>query len=138
MAMMPIKKICKSNNMRINIGVNGFGRIGRLVFRASLNNKFTNVVAINDIIDIDYLVYMLKYDSTHGKFSTNLKIDGNYLIIDEQRIRVSSEKKIENLKWGEVQADYIVESTGLFLRYPHALNYKPLCRNSSTQMHLKL
>lgn len=101
--------------MRINIGINGFGRIGRLVFRAAINNKYINVVAINDIVDIDYLVYMLKYDSTHGKFYKNIKIDGNYLIIDEHRIRVSSEKKIENLKWGEVQADYIVDSTGLFL-----------------------
>ena len=101
--------------MRINIGINGFGRIGRLVFRAAIINKFIKVVAINDIVDIDYLVYMLKYDSTHGKFSKNIKIDGSYLIIDEQRIRVSSEKKIENLKWGEVQADYIVDSTGLFL-----------------------
>ena len=101
--------------MRINVGINGFGRIGRLVFRAALSNKYINVVAINDIVDIDYLVYMLKYDSTHGKFSKNIKIDGNYLIIDEQRIRVSSEKKIENLKWGEVQADYIVDSTGLCL-----------------------
>ena len=81
MAMMPIKKqISKSNNMRINIGINGFGRIGRLVFRAAINNKSIKVVAINDIVDIDYLVYMLKYDSTHGKFTKNIKIDGNYLI----------------------------------------------------------
>ena len=101
--------------MRVNIGINGFGRIGRLVFRAAINNKSIKVVAINDIVDIDYLVYMLKYDSTHGKFTRNIKIDGNYLIIDEQRIRVSSEKKIENLKWGEIQADYIVDSTGLCL-----------------------
>ena len=101
--------------MRVNIGINGFGRIGRLVFRAAINNKSIKVVAINDIVDINYIVYMLKYDSTHGKFSKNIKVDGNYLIIDEQRIRVSSEKKIENIKWGEVNADYIVDSTGLFL-----------------------
>ncbi|MDB4127107.1 type I glyceraldehyde-3-phosphate dehydrogenase [Flavobacteriales bacterium] len=80
-----------------------------------MNNKSIKVVAINDIVDINYIVYMLKYDSTHGKFSKNIKVDGNYLIIDEQRIRVSSEKKIENIKWGEVNADYIVDSTGLFL-----------------------
>ena len=101
--------------MRIKIGINGFGRIGRLVFRAAINNKSIKVVAINDIVDINYIVYMLKYDSTHGKFSKNIKVDGNYLIIDEQRIRVSSEKKIENIKWGEVNADYIVDSTGLCL-----------------------
>ena len=101
--------------MKIKLGINGFGRIGRLVFRAAFNNKSIKVVAINDIVDINYIVYMLKYDSTHGKFSENIKIDGNYLVIDDQRIRVSSERKIENINWGEVQAEYIVDSTGLCL-----------------------
>jgi glyceraldehyde 3-phosphate dehydrogenase len=101
--------------MKIKIGINGFGRIGRLVFRAAINNKSIEVVAINDLVDINYLAYMLKYDSTHGKFPKKIRVEGNYLIIDNQRIRVSSEKKIENIKWDEVQADYIVESTGLFL-----------------------
>ena len=101
--------------MRIRVGINGFGRIGRLVLRAAINNKLIEVVAINDIVDIDYILYMLKYDSTHGKFSEDIKIEGNYLIIGRQRIRVTSERNIEKLKWDEVQADYIVESTGLFL-----------------------
>jgi glyceraldehyde 3-phosphate dehydrogenase len=101
--------------MKIRIGINGFGRIGRLVFRAAINNKYIEIVAINDIIDINYIVYMLKYDSTHGKFSKKIRVEGNYLIIDNQRIRVSSERNIENIKWDEVQADYIVESTGLCL-----------------------
>ena len=101
--------------MKIKIGINGFGRIGRLVFRAAINNKSIEVVAINDIVDINYLAYMLKYDSTHGKFSEKIEVDGNYLIIDKQRIRVTSERNIENIKWDEVQAEYIVESTGLFL-----------------------
>jgi len=101
--------------MKIKIGINGFGRIGRLVFRAAINNKSIEVVAINDIVDVNYLAYMLKYDSTHGKFSEKIEVDGNYLIIDKQRIRVTSERSIENIKWDEVQAEYIVESTGLFL-----------------------
>ena len=101
--------------MKIKIGINGFGRIGRLAFRAAINNKSIEVVAINDIVDVNYLAYMLKYDSTHGKFSEKIEVDGNYLIIDKQRIRVTSERNIENIKWDEVQAEYIVESTGLFL-----------------------
>jgi len=101
--------------MKIKIGINGFGRIGRLVFRAAINNKSIEVVAINDIVDVNYLAYMLKYDSTHGKFSEKIEVDENYLIIDKQRIRVTSERNIENIKWDEVQAEYIVESTGLFL-----------------------
>ena len=101
--------------MKIKIGINGFGRIGRLVFRAAINNKSIEVVAINDIVDVNYLAYMLKYDSTHGKFSEKIEVDGNYLIIDKQRIRVTSERNIQNIKWDEVQAEYIVESTGLFL-----------------------
>ena len=101
--------------MKIRVGINGFGMIGRLVLRAAINNKLIEVVAINDIVDIDYILYMLKYDYTHGKFSEDIKIEGNYLIIGRQRIRVTSERNIEKLKWDEVQADYIVESTGLFL-----------------------
>ena len=101
--------------MKIKIGINGFGRIGRLVFRTAIYNQSIEVVAINDIVDINYLAYMLKYDSTHGKFSEKIEVDGNYLIIDKQRIRVTSERNIENIKWDEVQAEYIVESTGLFL-----------------------
>jgi len=101
--------------MKIKIGINGFGRIGRLVFRTAIYNQSIEVVAINDIVDINYLAYMLKYDSTHGKFSEKIEVDGDYLIIDKQRIRVTSERNIENIKWDEVQAEYIVESTGLFL-----------------------
>jgi len=101
--------------MKIKIGINGFGRIGRLVFRTAIYNQSIEVVAINDLVDINYLAYMLKYDSTHGKFSENIEVDGDYLIIDKQRIRVTSERNIENIKWDEVQAEYIVESTGLFL-----------------------
>ncbi len=101
--------------MRIRIGINGFGRIGRLVLRAALKYDNIDIVAINDLIDIDYIIYMLKYDSTHGKFSEDIDVDGNYLLIGKHRIRVTSEKNIEKLNWNHVNADYIVESTGLFL-----------------------
>jgi len=101
--------------MKIRIGINGFGRIGRLVFRAAFTNKNIEIVAINDIIDINYIAYMLKYDSTHGRFIKKIRVKKDYLIIDNHRIRVSSERNIENLRWDEVQADYIVESTGLCL-----------------------
>jgi len=101
--------------MRIRIGINGFGRIGRLALRAALKNNDIDIVAINDILDIDYIIYMLKYDSTHGKFTEDINIDRDYLIIGRHRIRVTSERNIEKLQWNEVKADYIVESTGLFL-----------------------
>ena len=101
--------------MNIRIGINGFGRIGRLVLRAALKNKSIEIVAINDIVDINYLAYMLKYDSTHGRLNSSILVEDNYLIIDNHRIRVTSERKVENLKWNEVKADYIVEATGLYL-----------------------
>ena len=101
--------------MNIRIGINGFGRIGRLVLRAALTNKSIKVVAINDIVDINYLAYMLKYDSTHGRLNSNISVEDNYLIIDNHRIRVSSERKVESLKWDEVKAHYIVDATGLCL-----------------------
>ena len=101
--------------MRIRIGINGFGRIGRLVLRAALKYDNIDIVAINDLMDINYIKYMLKYDSTHGKFSEDINVDGNYLLIGKHRIRVTSEKNIEKLNWNHINADYIVESTGLFL-----------------------
>jgi glyceraldehyde 3-phosphate dehydrogenase len=86
-----------------------------MVLRAALKNNDIDIVAINDILDIDYIIYMLKYDSTHGKFTYDINIDNNYLIIGRHRIRISSERDIEKLQWNEVKADYIVESTGVFL-----------------------
>lgn len=96
------------------IGINGFGRIGRLVFRAAFNNENVEVAGINDLFDADYLAYMLKYDSTQGQFKGTIEIKGNHLIVNGQKIRVTAEKDPANLKWGEIGADYIVESTGLF------------------------
>jgi glyceraldehyde 3-phosphate dehydrogenase len=101
--------------MAIKVGINGFGRIGRLVFRASVNNPEVEVVAINDLIGADYMAYMLKYDSVHGRFQGEVKVEDSHLVVNGKKIRVTSEKDPANLKWNEVGAEYIVESTGLFL-----------------------
>ena len=100
--------------MAVKVGINGFGRIGRLVFRAAVANKNVEVVGINDLFDADYLAYMLKYDSTHGAFKGTVEAKGNYLIVNGKSIRVTGEKEPASLKWNEVGAEYIVESTGLF------------------------
>jgi glyceraldehyde 3-phosphate dehydrogenase len=102
--------------MTIKIGINGFGRIGRMVFRAAIANfKDIEVVAINDLLEPDYLAYMLKYDSVHGKFDGDIAVDGSTLVVNGKRIRLTAVKDPAELKWGEVGADIVVESTGLFL-----------------------
>jgi glyceraldehyde 3-phosphate dehydrogenase len=103
------------NYLTMKIGINGFGRIGRLVFRAAINNPQVEIVGINDLIDVDYMAYMLKYDSTHGIFKGEIAIDGGHLVVNGKKIRVSAEKDPANLKWDEIGAEYVVESTGLFL-----------------------
>ena len=101
--------------MSIKIGINGFGRIGRLVFRASLNHKDVEVVGINDLITPDYMAYMLKYDTMHGKFEGTVEATENSLIVNGHEIKVFAERDPANLPWGEIGAEYVVESTGLFL-----------------------
>ncbi len=98
----------------IKIGINGFGRIGRLVFRAAMEHPQVQIVGINDLFDADYLAYMLKYDSTHGEFKGTINVEGNTLIVNGKKIRVSAEKDPATLKWNEIGADYVIESTGLF------------------------
>lgn len=102
--------------MTIKVGINGFGRIGRMVFRAAIKD-FTDieVVAINDLLEPDYLAYMLKHDSVHGKFKGDVKVEGNHLVVNGKTIRLSAEKDPANLKWGEVGVDVVVECTGFFL-----------------------
>ncbi len=100
--------------MSTKIGINGFGRIGRLVFRAAIERSEVEVVAVNDLFDADYLSYMLRYDSTHGALKGTLKVDGQNLIVNGKKIRATQEKEPSSLKWKEVGAEYIVESTGLF------------------------
>jgi glyceraldehyde 3-phosphate dehydrogenase len=99
----------------MKIGINGFGRIGRLVFRAAINNPKVEIVGINDLIEVDYMAYMLKYDSTHGRFNGEVAVEGGMLVVNGKKIRVTAEKDPANLKWDEVGAEYVVESTGLFL-----------------------
>jgi glyceraldehyde 3-phosphate dehydrogenase len=102
--------------MTIKIGINGFGRIGRMVFRAAVANfKDIEVVAINDLLEPDYLAYMLKYDSVHGKFDGEVSVDGNTLIVNGRRIRLTAVKDPSELKWAEAGADVVIEATGIFL-----------------------
>ncbi len=100
---------------KINIAINGFGRIGRLVFRAAVNNPNINIVGINDLIDANYMSYMLRYDTTHGRFNGEVSVDGKDLVVNGNKIRVSSERDPSKLNWGDINAEYVVESTGLFL-----------------------
>ena len=100
---------------KIKVGINGFGRIGRLVFRAAQERNDIQVVAINDLIDVDYMAYMLKYDTVHGKFNGSVEVKDGKLIVNGFPIRVTAEKNPADLKWNEVGAEYVVESTGLFL-----------------------
>ena len=102
--------------MIIKIGINGFGRIGRMVFRAAIQNfDEIEVVGINDLLEPDYLAYMLQYDSVHGRFKGSVEVDGNTLIVNGRRIRLTQERDPAALKWAEVGADIVVEATGLFL-----------------------
>ncbi len=101
----------------IKVGINGFGRIGRMVFRAIVENfsKDVQVVGINDLLEPAYLAYMLKYDSVHGRLNHDVKVEGNFLIVNGNRIRLTAEREPSNLKWNEVGAEVVIESTGLFL-----------------------
>ncbi|GAA6140386.1 type I glyceraldehyde-3-phosphate dehydrogenase [Hydrogenophaga sp. 5NK40-0174] len=102
--------------MTIKVGINGFGRIGRMVFRAAVANfEDIEVVGINDLLEPDYLAYMLKYDSVHGRFKGEVSVDGNNLVVNGKKIRLTAERDPANLKWGEIGADVVIESTGIFL-----------------------
>ena len=102
--------------MAIKVGINGFGRIGRMAFRA-ISKEFGDieVVGINDLLDADYLAYMLKYDSVHGNFQGDIAVDGNNLVVNGKKIRLTAERDPANLKWGDIGADIVIECTGFFL-----------------------
>lgn len=99
----------------IKVGINGFGRIGRLVFRAAQQRNDIQVVGINDLLDVDYIAYMLKYDTIHGRFNGDIEVKDGNLVVNGKKVRVTSERNPADLKWNEVGAEYVVESTGLFL-----------------------
>lgn len=112
--------------MTIKVGINGFGRIGRVLFRLAQKRKNIQVVAINDLLDPEYIAYMLKYDSTHGIFNTKIEVKNNNIILNGKKIRITSIKDPEKLMWGELSIDVVIESTGLFLTqdttYKHILS----------------
>jgi glyceraldehyde 3-phosphate dehydrogenase len=99
----------------IKVGINGFGRIGRLAFRSAVKRDNVQVVAINDLLDVDYLAYMLKYDSVHGAFDGTVDVKDGKLVVNGNEIRITAERDPANLKWNEVAAEYVIESTGFFL-----------------------
>ena len=99
----------------IKIGINGFGRIGRLAFRSAINRENVEIVAINDLLEVDYLAYLLKYDSVHGKFDGTVEVKNGNLVVNGKTIRVTAERNPVDIKWDKVGADYIIESTGIFI-----------------------
>ncbi len=101
--------------MTTRIGINGFGRIGRLAFRQAVSLPDVEVVAVNDLLDIDYMAYLLRYDSTHRRFPGTVEVENGNLIVNGKKIRISTERDPKALAWGDVGADYILESTGFFL-----------------------
>ena len=100
--------------MAIRIGINGFGRIGRLVFRSAMKQEDVTVVGINDLLDIDHLAYLLKYDSVHGTYDGTIDVDGKNLIVDGQTVRISAERDPEAIGWGSLNTDVVAECTGIF------------------------
>jgi glyceraldehyde 3-phosphate dehydrogenase len=105
---------------KIKVGINGFGRIGRLAFRAAQLRDDIEIVGINDLIDVEYMAYMLRYDTVHGRFNGTVEVNNGKLVVNGVEIRVTAEKDPLNLKWDEIGAEYVIESTGLFLDKPKA------------------
>src|SRR5699024_3229212 len=103
-----------------NIAINGFGRIGRIAFRIAMEKENLNVVAINDLVPLDQLAYMLKYDSVHGRFNGEIKVEDNALVVNGKKIRMTAEKDPANLKWDEVDVDVVLECTGIFKSHDQA------------------
>ncbi|MGL9769326.1 MAG: type I glyceraldehyde-3-phosphate dehydrogenase [Sodalis sp. (in: enterobacteria)] len=101
--------------MTIKVGINGFGRIGRVIFRAAQERKDIEIVAINDLLDTDYIAYMLKYDSTHGRFNGTVTVGNGFLVVNNKSIRCTAEKDPANIKWDDVAVDVVAEATGVFL-----------------------
>jgi glyceraldehyde 3-phosphate dehydrogenase len=109
--------------MAVKVGINGFGRIGRVVFRAALNNPNVEIVAVNDLTDANTLAHLLKYDSIHGKLSEDVKVDGDYLVVGPHRIKVIAERDPAQLGWGELGVEVVVESTGRFTKRSDAAKH---------------
>lgn len=108
---------------KIKVGINGFGRIGRLAFRAAMKRNDMEIVGINDLLEVEYIAYMLRYDTIHGAFDGKVEVKDGKLIVNGQSIRITSEKDPSTLKWNEVGAEYVIESTGLFLTKESAMGH---------------
>lgn len=104
----------------IKVGINGFGRIGRLALRSAMKRENVQIVAINDLLEVDYLAYMLKYDSVHGNFDGTVEVKDGNLIVNGNTIRITAERNPEDLKWNEVEAEYVLECTGIFISIEQA------------------
>ena len=102
--------------MAVKVGINGFGRIGRIVLRAAINNSEIDIVAVNDLTDANMLAHLLKYDSVHGKVNAEVSVDGNVLIVNGKQIIVKAERDPANIGWGELGVDVVIESTGRFTK----------------------
>jgi len=100
--------------MAIKIGINGFGRIGRLVFRSAMKQNDVTIVGINDLLDVNHLAYLLKYDSVHGKYDGTVEVEGNNLVVDGQTVRITAERDPAAIGWGTVDTDVVAECTGIF------------------------
>ena len=100
--------------MSLRIGINGFGRIGRMVFRLAIEQDDIEIVAINDLLDINHLAYLLKYDSVHGNFNGSILVDGNNLIVNNKSILITAERNPEDIPWGKMNTDVVAECTGIF------------------------
>lgn len=100
--------------MAIRIGINGFGRIGRLVFRAAMKQNDVSIVGINDLLDVNHLAYLLKYDSVHGKYDGTVEVEGSDLVVDGEKIRISAERDPAAIGWGTLNTDVVAECTGIF------------------------
>lgn len=114
--------------MSTKIGINGFGRIGRIAFRIAAEKSDVEVVAINDLLDVDHLAYLLKYDSVHGKFKGDVSVKDGNLVVNGKNIRITAEKNPEDLKWGDVGVDVVVDCTGIFkekIALAHTLKPEP-------------
>ena len=99
---------------KIKVGINGFGRIGRITLRAMLQRDDMQIVAINDLLNVDHLAYLLKYDSVHGRLNKNIEVKGNNLVVNGNSIRVTSERDPSNINWSELETDVVAECTGIF------------------------
>lgn len=109
--------------MAVKVGINGFGRIGRIVFRAALNNPNVDIVAVNDLTDANMLAHLLKYDSVHGTLDHEVSVDGDYLVVDQHRVKVTAERDPAQLPWGDLGVEVVVESTGRFTKRPDAAKH---------------